>query len=63
MKSPDLSNKTTAELQDSLKLQFEEQFKFRMQKSVGQLGQTHLLKRCRKKVAQIKTLIKQKAGV
>jgi len=34
--------------------------KLKMQKAIGQLGQTHLLGGCRKDIARIKTLLKQK---
>jgi large subunit ribosomal protein L29 len=63
MKSSELNTKSAIELQDALKLQLEELFKFRMQRSIGQLGQSHLLKKGRRNIARIKTLINQKAGV
>jgi len=39
-----------------------DQFKYRMQKATGQLGQTHLLKEVRRDIARVKTIINQKAG-
>lgn len=40
----------------------EDQFKLRMRKSTGQLGQTHLLKENKKSIARIKTLLTEEAG-
>lgn len=37
-----------------------DQLKLKMQKAIGQLGQTHLLGQCRKNIARAKTLLKQK---
>lgn len=62
MKTSELRSKTVDELNDQLKSQLEEQFKYRMQQSTGQLAQTHLLKLARKNVARIKTILKEKAG-
>ena len=39
----------------------EEQFKLRMRKSTGQLGQVHLLKQNRRDIARVKTVLAQKA--
>ncbi|HNE26131.1 MAG TPA: 50S ribosomal protein L29, partial [Pseudomonadales bacterium] len=39
-----------------------DQFKQKMQLSTGQLSQTHLLKASRRRIAQIKTLLNEKAG-
>ncbi|WP_456095397.1 50S ribosomal protein L29 [Rhabdonatronobacter sediminivivens] len=39
-----------------------EQFNLRMQAATGQLNQSHLLKRVRKDIARVKTVINQKAG-
>ena len=40
----------------------EEQFKTRMQKATGQLGQTHLLQQTQRDIARVKTVLSQKAG-
>lgn len=61
MKAQDLNEKTVEELNQELLSQLEEQFKLRMQKSTGQLEQTHLLKDSRRDIARIKTVIRQKA--
>ena len=39
-----------------------EQFKLRMQAATGQLQQTHQLKQVRRSIAQIKTVLTEKAG-
>jgi len=50
------------ELKTELNSELQAQFKLRMQKSTGQLNQTHLLKQSRRNVARIKTVLRQKAG-
>ncbi len=60
MKAQELSKKTVEELNAELLKQLEEQFKLRMQKSTGQLEQTHLVRQTRKNIARIKTVLRQK---
>lgn len=62
MKAQELNEKTVEELNAELLKQLEAQFKLRMQKSTGQLNQTHLLKQARRDIARIKTVLAQKAG-
>jgi large subunit ribosomal protein L29 len=62
MKATDLRNKSVGELEKELVKQHEDQFKYKMQKATGQLGQTHLLKQVRRDIARIKTVLNQKAG-
>lgn len=62
MKTADLREKSVEELNQELLNQLEAQFKLRMQKSTGQLTQTHLLKQTRRDIARIKTVLTQKAG-
>ena len=62
MKAQDLNEKTVDELNAELLAQLEAQFKLRMQKSTGQLNQTHLVKENRRDIARIKTVLRQKAG-
>jgi len=62
MNASDLREKSVEELNAELLTKLEEQFKLRMQKSTGQLGQTHLMKQTRRDIARIKTVLKQKAG-
>ncbi|WP_193166393.1 MULTISPECIES: 50S ribosomal protein L29 [Microbulbifer] len=62
MKTADLREKSVEELNQELLNQLEAQFKLRMQKSTGQLTQTHLLKQARRDIARIKTVLTEKAG-
>lgn len=50
------------DLQKELVQALEANFKLRMQKATGQLGQSHLLKARRRQIAQIKTILREKAG-
>ncbi|WP_299596316.1 50S ribosomal protein L29 [uncultured Microbulbifer sp.] len=63
MKTADLRSKSVEELNQELLSQLEAQFKLRMQKSTGQLNQTHLLKQTRRDIARIKTVLTEKAGI
>ncbi|WP_323847322.1 50S ribosomal protein L29 [Microbulbifer magnicolonia] len=63
MKTADLREKSVEELNQELLNQLEAQFKLRMQKSTGQLTQTHLLKQARRDIARIKTVLTEKAGI
>jgi large subunit ribosomal protein L29 len=58
----DLRSKSTAELNEVLVGLQRDQFNFRMQKSTGQLVQSHLLTGVKKDIARVKTLIGEKAG-
>lgn len=60
MKVAELKNKSADELGKELISLREEQFKLRMQKSTGQLSQTHLLKQNKRNIARIKTVLSQK---
>jgi large subunit ribosomal protein L29 len=62
MKTADLREKSVEELNQELLNQLEAQFKLRMQKSTGQLTQTHLMKQTRRDIARIKTVLTEKAG-
>ena len=62
MNAQELNEKSVDELNAELLKQLKEQFKLRMQKSTGQLNQTHLLKQTRRNIARIKTVLNQKAG-
>ena len=62
MKAQELREKTVEELQAELSSQLKEQFKLRMQKTTGQLNQTHLMKEVRRDIARIKTTLREKAG-
>ncbi|MAK43318.1 MULTISPECIES: 50S ribosomal protein L29 [Spongiibacter] len=62
MNAIELREKSVDELNAQLLKLLEEQFKLRMQKSTGQLAQTHLLKQTRQEIARIKTVLQEKAG-
>ena len=62
MKASDLREKSVEDLNKELLSLREAQFKLRMQKSTGQLGETHLLKQTQRDIARVKTVLAQKAG-
>lgn len=62
MKASELRDKTAIELNETLLGLREEQFKLRMQKATGQLGQTHLLVNNQRAIARVKTLLTEKGG-
>jgi len=62
MKASELRNKSAEELRKQLLSLREEQFKLHMQKAVGQLAQTHLLRQSQRDIARIKTVLTEKAG-
>jgi large subunit ribosomal protein L29 len=62
MKASELRDKSVEELTAELLKAREEQFKLRMSKATGQLGQTHLIKLSRREIARIKTVLTEKAG-
>ncbi len=58
----ELREKSVVELNEVLVGLLRDQFNHRIQKSTGQLNQTHLLNVVRKDIARVKTLISEKAG-
>ncbi|WP_339668467.1 50S ribosomal protein L29 [Dasania marina] len=62
MKTTELREKSAEDLNAELLKLLEAQFKLRMQKATGQLGQTHLLKQTRREIARVKTVLEEKAG-
>ena len=60
--SAELRDKSVEEFNAELLSLLRDQFKLRMQKSTGQLGQSHLLKQVRRDIARVKTFLNQKAG-
>ena len=62
MKASELREKSVEDLNKELLGLREEQFKLRMQKATGQLGQTHLLSQNQRDIARVKTVLSQKAG-
>jgi large subunit ribosomal protein L29 len=63
MKAAELRDKTVDELQENLIGLMKDQFNYRMQKSTGQLNQTHLLKEVAKDIARVKTVLVVKEKV
>ncbi len=60
MELKDMRNKSEAELKSHLLDLHKEQFSLRMQKATGQLAQTHQVKRVRREIAQVMTLLGDK---
>jgi large subunit ribosomal protein L29 len=56
----ELREKSVEELTEVLHELLRDQFNHRMQKTTGQLGQTHLPAAVRKDIARVKTLINEK---
>ena len=61
MKANELRDKSVDELNQHLLSLREEQFKLRMAKATGQLGQSHLLQQTKRDIARVKTVLQQKA--
>lgn len=62
MKASELRGKSPEELNAALLGELETQFKLRMQRSTGQLNETHGMKIARRNVARIKTILSEKAN-
>ena len=62
MKASELRVKSAEDLGKDLLTLREEQFKLRMQKVTGQLGQTHLLQLNQRDIARVKTALTEKTG-
>ena len=62
MKSNELREKTSEELEAALIAELKQQFNLRMQLSTGQLNESHKVKQTRRNIARIKTVLNQKAG-
>ena len=60
MKASELREKSSEDLNKQLLTLREEQFKLRMQKSTGQLGQMHLLQQTQRDIARVKTVMGEK---
>ena len=56
-----LKTKTVVELSDELKGLLQEQFNLRMQKGMGQMTNVNELRRVRRDIARIKTVMTQKS--
>ena len=62
MKAVDLRQKNAAELNAELTSLLREQFGLRMQKASGQLAKVSELKRVRKDIARVRTILAEKAA-
>ena len=56
-----MRTKTTVELQDELNRLLQEQFSLRMQKGMGQMTNVNELRRVRRDIARVKTVMTQKS--
>ena len=59
MKASELRNKSAEELSKELIESLKEQFIFRMQRSTGQLSRHSEMKKVRRKIARIKTIMNE----
>ncbi len=59
MKATELREKTIEELNNELIDSLREQFAFRMQRSTGQLKRPSEMKKVRRKIARIKTILNE----
>jgi len=57
-----LRTKTLVELSDELKGLLQEQFNLRMQKGMGQMTNVNELRRVRRDIARVKTVMTQKSA-
>jgi len=62
MKANELREKSVEDLRKTLLTLREDQFKLRMQRVTGQLGQTHFLQQNQRDIARVKTVLTEKAG-
>ncbi len=62
MNAKDLRQKSAAELKMELDNLLREQFSLRMQKGTGQLSRPDQVKKVRRDIARIKTLLSEKAN-
>lgn len=60
MKTAELRNKSNEELQKELLDLRKEQFNLRMQKKIGQLPKSHLIRKAKKDIARLKTVMNEK---
>ena len=62
MSVQNLRSKSDAQLREELTGLMREQFNLRMQKGTGQLGQPNELRRVRREIARVKTILNEKAS-
>jgi len=61
MNASELRTKSDAELREELTGLLREQFNLRMQKGTGQLGQPSELRRVRREIARVQTVLTEKS--
>lgn len=61
MKASEMRDKSVDELNGELKSLLKEQFNMRMQRGIGQMGQSHRFKEVRRNIARVKTILGEKA--
>ena len=61
MNIDEMKSKTVVELRDELKGLLQEQFNLRMQKGMGQMTNVHDLRRVRRDIARVKTVMTEKS--
>jgi large subunit ribosomal protein L29 len=57
----EMKSKTVVELRDALKGLLQEQFSLRMQKGMGQMTNVNELRRIRRDIARVKTVMTEKS--
>jgi large subunit ribosomal protein L29 len=57
----EMKSKTVVELRDTLKGLLQEQFSLRMQKGMGQMTNIYELRRVRRDIARVKTVMTEKS--
>jgi len=63
MNVSEMKSKSVVELRDDLDGLLQEQFNLRMQKGIGQLTNTNELRRVRRDIARVKTIMTEKSNV
>jgi large subunit ribosomal protein L29 len=58
----EMKSKTVVELHDALNGLLQEQFSLRMQKGMGQMTDTNELRRVRRDIARVKTIMTEKTN-
>ena len=61
MNAQELRDKNESELREELSGLLREQFNLRMQRGIGQLSTPHDLRRVRKDIARVKTILTEKS--
>ncbi|MEE4294200.1 MAG: 50S ribosomal protein L29 [Lysobacterales bacterium] len=62
MNAQDLRKKNEVELREELTGLLREQFNLRMQRGIGQLAAPHELRRVRRDIARVRTVLNEKKG-